>query len=109
MIFGVDIVEMAVLTAMGESISATVHKGISYFATHNLHSSRDGLYKEIVFSDELEKHIIRKCLYKKVGDEVHYFANAADALGIIFMKYDSEEQMAEFLANMNEHIQINLQ
>lgn len=108
MIFGIDVVEMAILTAMGEKISTEIHQGTSFYATHNLHSDRDGVYNGIVFSDNLEKHIIKKCIYKKSGDNVNYFANAADALGIIFMKYDSAEQMTEFLSHINDYYSVVL-
>lgn len=36
LIFDVDVVEMAVLTAMGEKINNEVHDGIPFYATHNL-------------------------------------------------------------------------
>ena len=108
MIFDVDVVEMAVLAAMGETICTEIHKGTPFYATHNLHSAKNGTYNDIVISEELEKHIIRKCIYKKAGDRVHYFANAADALGIVFMKFDNAEQMKYFLSNINQHIIIEV-
>lgn len=102
MIFGVDVVEMAVLTAMGEKIDGTVKEGAPFYATHNLHTDRNGIYKTIEFSTELEKKIIKKCLYKKAGDKVEYFDNAAKALGIIFLKFDNQEEMSEMLDNIND-------
>lgn len=101
LIFGVDVVEMAVLTSMGENIKNEVHKGTPFYATHNLHTSQTGLYKNIEFSYELEGFIIKKCLYKKIGDQVDYFDNAAKALGIIFMKFDNEYQMSNILSRIN--------
>ena len=106
MIFGVDVVEMAVLVAMGESIEEKINKGIPFYATHNLHTSQNGKYKTIEFSDELENKIIKKCLYKKAGDEVYYFDNAAKALGIIFMKFKSQEEMTRILANINKYYSV---
>lgn len=106
MIFGVDVVEMAVLVAMGEKIEEKINKGISFYATHNLHTSQNGKYKTIEFSDELENKIIKKCLYKKAGDEVYYFDNAAKALGIIFMKFKSQEEMTRILANINKYYSV---
>lgn len=106
MIFGVDVVEMAVLVAMGEKIEEKINKGIPFYATHNLHTSQNGKYKTIEFSDELENKIIKKCLYKKVGDEVYYFDNAAKALGIIFMKFKSQEEMTRILANINKYYSV---
>lgn len=106
MIFGVDVVEMAVLVAMGERIEEKINKGIPFYATHNLHTSQNGKYKTIEFSDELENKIIKKCLYKKAGDEVYYFDNAAKALGIIFMKFKSQEEMTRILANINKYYSV---
>lgn len=108
MIFGVDVVEMAVLSAMGESITADVKEGIPFFATHNLHTSKNGIYQEIIFSEKLEKKIIRKCLYKKEGDQVKYFDNAAKALGIIFMKFDNQCEMNDILRNINQYYEVVL-
>ena len=106
MIFGVDVVEMAVLVAMGEKIEEKINKGIPFYATHNLHTSQNGKYKTIEFSDELENKIIKKCLYKKAGEEVYYFDNAAKALGIIFMKFKSQEEMTRILANINKYYSV---
>lgn len=101
LIFGVDVVEMAVLTAMGETIENKVHKGIPYYATHNLHTNKNGVYKTIKFSKELEKRIIKKYLYKNIGDKIEYFDNAAKALGIIFMKFDNKLEMDNILNDVN--------
>lgn len=106
MIFDVDVVEMAVLSAMGQIINAKVKDGVPYYATHNLHSSKNGVYRTIEFDAELDKCIIKKCLYKKEGDEVNYFDNAAKALGIIFMKFDNQEDMSCILGSINEHYKV---
>lgn len=106
MIFGVDVVDMAILTAMGEDIDIQIQEGIPYHATHNLHTDQDGIYKDIEFSNEIEQKIIEKCLYKKRRDKVEYFDNAAKALGIIFMRFSSLEEMSSILENINEHYRV---
>lgn len=108
MIFGVNVVEMAVLTAMGEPITTDVKEGTPFFATHNLHTSKNGVYKGITFSKMLEKTIIQKCLYKKAGDKVEFFDNAAKALGIIFMKFEDQSEMNEILKNINKHYEVEV-
>ncbi|WP_295152362.1 acetyl-CoA carboxylase biotin carboxylase subunit family protein [uncultured Ruminococcus sp.] len=107
-IFGVDIVEMSVKCAMGEEISVVPQVKLPYCATYVLHSHKDGIYRDIVFSDMLEKHIFKKCLYDKQGDVVEHFDNAAKALGIIFLKFDSEQEMYDIMNNMNSHITVEL-
>ena len=104
MIYDIDIVEMSIKTAMGESINSEIKEGKLYYATHNLHSSKSGIYKEMEFSTEIEKFIIKKYLYKVSGDKVEYFDNAAKALGIVFMRFGSQEEMRNMLNGINNHI-----
>lgn len=108
MIFGADVVEMAVLSAMGERFSSEIKEGIPYFATHNLHSDRNGIYDSIEFSDELERYIVKKCLYKKSGDPVEYFDNAAKALGIIFLKFEDQKTTKYILDKINQLYRVKL-
>lgn len=109
MIFDTDVVEMAVKAAMGERLDCKeLQVAQGFFATHNLHSSQDGIYRTIEFDEKIEKHIVRKCLYKKEGDSVRYFDNAAKALGIIFMKFDNIEQMLEIIDHSEKWIKVVL-
>lgn len=103
-IFGIDVVEMTVQTAMGEMPNMTVNEPVLYYATHNLHAARNGIFNKIRYSEQIRHYIVRECLYKKPGDHVEYFDNAAKALGIVFFKFDNAENMAKILGNINEHI-----
>lgn len=108
MIFNCDVVEMSVRGAMGESVGSEIAAGIPYYATLNLHSSRKGVLERIEFSNELEKYIIRKNIYKKPGDDVNFFSNAANALGIVFFKFPDQGTMIYMEEHMNEHVRIVL-
>ncbi len=108
MIFGVDVVEMSVKIAMGESVENSIEEGIPYYATHNLHSVANGIFKEIRFSEEIEKNIVQKSVYKNPGDSVEYFDNASKALGIVFLKFENEEEMKQKLSEIENHIEIVL-
>lgn len=108
MIFGTDVVEMAVLAAMGEKVCPEIKEDIPYFATHNLHSDQNGIYESIEFSDELERYIVKKCFYKKSGDTVEYFDNAAKALGIIFLKFEDQKTMKYILDKINQLYRVKL-
>lgn len=107
--FGVNIAEMSVESAMGTTIKGNIHEPNGFYATHNLHSNKNGTYKEIDFSPEIEPYIYRKCLYKKSGDRVEYFDNASKCLGIIFFRFPDETAMKSVLEHINELITVELQ
>ena len=109
MIFNCDVVEMSIRAAMGESVGSEMGKGIRYYATLNLHSNRKGIFERIDFSPIIEQYIIRKNIYKNPGDDVNYFSNAANALGIIFFKFPDEHTMIEMEEHMNEHVKVVLE
>lgn len=108
MIFNCDVVEMSVKSAMGKHIHTEGIEGIPYYATLNLHSDRNGIFERIEVSPELEKYIIRKNVYKKPGEDINYFTNAAYALGIIFFKFPNQDTMIFMEEHMNEHVKIVL-
>ncbi len=109
MIFNCDVVEMSILAAMGQSVGSEMKKEELYYATLNLHSARKGIFKRIEFSPKIEQYIVRKKIYKEPGDDVNYFANAANALGIVFFKFPDQHTMIEMEEHMNEHVKIVLQ
>lgn len=106
MIFDVDLVEMSVKAAVGMPLCESENEGTPYYVTHNLHSAKGGIFQSVEFSDEIKPYIIKKCIYKKVGDQVEYFDDASKALGIIFLKFESEDQMMQILQDINQHITI---
>lgn len=105
-IFGADVVEMTVRAAMGEAPALKVNEAVPYFATHNLHTNKKGIFKKVVYSEKIRPYIIRENIYKKAGDPVEYFDNASKAIGIVFMKFDSHEAMHDILSDINDHISI---
>lgn len=108
--FGVNIAEMSVEAAMGTVIkSGNIHEPRGFYVTYNLHSNKDGIYKDVAFSPEIEPYIYRKCLYKKAGDSVEYFDNASKCLGIVFFKFPKEKIMRKTLDHINELITVEFQ
>lgn len=108
-IFGIDVVEMTVKAAMGEIPLLECSEAVPYYATHNLHTDKNGTFKGVWYSEEIKPYIIREAVYKKDGDSVEYFDNAAKAIGIVFFKFDTKENMAKILGRINEHIKIEVQ
>ncbi len=110
MIFGLNIVEMTIKVAMGEKKipCSTNQEKQDYYATYNLHTAQNGRFQGIRISAELSPYIIRQCIYKSKGDNVEYFDNAAKAIGIIFMHFNTEDKMYFYLNNIDKYISIDV-
>ena len=108
LIFGVDVVELTVRAAMGENVTLDCGSGEPCYATHNLHSSRNGTFDGVAYSNVLKPFILRQCVYKTPGDAVEYFDNAAKALGILFLKFSDIQTMEQILGDINAHVTIRL-
>lgn len=107
--FGVDIAKMSIQAAMGYHVEESLSIPSGCYATYNLHSDKSGVYYDIWFSTEIEKYIYRKCIYKKRGESVEFFDNAAKCLGIVFMKFPDEVTMNNIYMDIQRHIRIILQ
>ena len=106
MIFDCDEVEMSVRAAMGQSVSAAFRDEKRYFATLNLHCAQRGVFQGVRFSPEIQRYVRKVCVYKKPGEEVEYFRNASDSLGVVFFKFPNQEIMLEMEKNMNKYVKI---
>lgn len=110
MIFKADLVEMSVKAALGIPIDdSELYTGEGFYSTYNLHADKNGILQNIEFSDDLEKCIVQKCIYKKCGDTVEYFDNAAKALGVIFMKFETKTQQKIMLEEINKHVTVKVE
>lgn len=107
-IFNVDVIEMTLRGAIGDTEVPLISEGKPFYATYNIHSIRKGIYENIKFDDFLNPYIIQKKLYKKRGDLVEFFDNAAKVLGIVFFKFPSKEIMDYILKNIDKWIHVNL-
>lgn len=108
-IFNVDVVELTIRAAMGEQVTVPDTEGIPYYATHNLHALEAGSFESISFSETLSSYIVRSSIYKKPGDPVEFFDNAAKALGILFLKFPDQETMTGILETIHSHITVHLE
>lgn len=110
MITDTDVVVATIQSAMGaEEISITDSKEEGCYATHNIHSLKNGLFKSIEIDEELSSHIIQKNIYKKTGDSVEYFSDASKALGILFLNFDTSEEQEKILDGITELYEVILE
>lgn len=106
---GIDLVEANILCAMGETPERIdFDRPDRAYATHVLHSLESGIYKGIEIDKSLASHVYRTALYVQEGDRIEPFDGANRAVGIVFMEFDSLQQMNAKISRINNLIQVVL-
>ena len=108
---GIDLVSANVCAAMGKEpvdLAWSSYGPTSSFATHVVHSRKDGLLKEVSIPADIQKHIYRSVWYKSAGDAVQLFDGADKAVGILFLSFDNAEEMARVCRRLNDDIRVLL-
>jgi len=108
---GVDLVEYAILGAMGEKLSIPEYeldnKFYSYFAIHSYH---DGVLDSIIIDESFRaNHIVEDYTLVRRGDQVNAFVGANTTLGILIMQFNSMDEMLHCMDNPDEWITVKLQ
>ena len=110
--FGIDLVKANVQAAMGEApdfIRETVTPKSGCYMHYVLHSYEAGTFEGIEIAPSVKSNVYREAIYKHPGDKVEVFDGAGKALGILFLHFDTIEEMESFCNNHNQLIKIKLQ
>lgn len=105
----VDLIAATVETAMGnDNFVINCEDNDGYYATYNIHSSKEGHLLNISYKDEIKENIIKKIIYKNKGDSIQYFDSSSKAIGIVFLKFNNQKEQLNFMNNAEEFVEIKL-
>ena len=110
--FGIDLVRANVQAAMGvkpDFVDKSIKALPGCFMHYVLHSYEAGTFVGIEIDESIRKFVYRKVVYKKPGDKVEVFDGAGKAIGIVFLHFETADEMECFCENHNSLIKINLQ
>ena len=104
---GVDLIEAEVLKAVGEPLPHAIgmpqYDGC--YVNDIVHSLNAGIYQGITYDESFQKnHVISEAIYPSVGDHVEAFHGANNAIGSIFLRFSSREELNEILPFMSEKV-----
>lgn len=90
-----------------ENMHEPNYKG--HFAILVLHSDKTGIFQSVeIASKFIKEHVIEEELRIKEGDIVFSFTGANAALGTLFLRFDSREELAFALENQSTWLKINV-
>ena len=79
------------------------------FAILVLHSEIEGIYNGITIDNDFRnKHIIEEEIRVSLGDKVSSFSSANAALGTLFLRFETREELATALENQDKWLKIKL-
>jgi biotin carboxylase len=81
-----------------------IQKG--FYSRHCIMGKRNGIINDVIYDESIQKNIIDKFLWWEKGDNIKHFMTYK--AGIIFLKYDSEEDMKLKTLHINDLIKIDL-
>lgn len=110
--YGIDLVKANIQAAMGvkpDFVGKSVEALPGCYMHYVLHSYESGTFSSIEINESIRKFVYREVIYKKPGDNVEVFDGAGKALGIVFLHFETIEEMEYFCNNHNKLIKINIQ
>ena len=107
---GVDLITNAVRAAVGEEVVGVEQKTYQgYWAEVVLHADRDGCFNGLEMDDEFRnKHVKEVDLWVEKGDTVSAFRGANDAIGTLVVRFDTDDELQEFIKRGKDKYQIVL-
>lgn len=109
MVTGVDLIKATVETALGNrDINVHYVPKKEYYATYTIHSSNEGKLAGILFENEIKENIVEKYFFKEKGSTIDIFNAGNKALGFVFLKFKSMEELECKMERMNQYIKVQL-
>jgi hypothetical protein len=103
---GQDIVMATVKAALGEKVNIQKAQIDGYWADVILHTPISGKFVGIELSDEIQPNVKDIVPYKEKGQEVFGFTAANEAIGSLFLRFDTMKQLSEVVDNLQDYIRI---
>ena len=104
----VDIIDAEVVKAVGETpvgIHEPNYKG--HYAIFVLHSDKSGIFRGIAVDEDFRKeHVVEEEIRIQKGDRIEPFTGANTAIGTLFLRFSSHEEMMDLMGRRKEWIRI---
>ena len=69
---------------------------------------KDGQFEGVSISNKIRSNVYRREIYKKTGDLVESFDGAGKAVGILFLRFDTEIELQYFCSNHEKLVAVEL-
>lgn len=105
---GVDLITTIVRAAVGDPIDEVKQKPyVGLWADVILHSEKAGKFVRLDIDEEVrKKYVYEEDLWVKPGDYIESFNGANNTIGLVFFKFDTEENREKYITNQDEWLHV---
>ena len=104
---GVDLITAAVRAAVGDRVEDVVQKPYNgHWAEVILHADKDGVFQALDIVSEMKDKVVEEDLWVTMGDQVETFNGANNAIGTLVLKFETEEELVQALANQSSWLKV---
>lgn len=104
---GIEYASWIVKAATGLDCSGLSHTEPSgYFSRHCVMSDRPGIVKDVNYHDSIKNNVIEQFMWWKPGDEIN--DEMTSKLGIVFLQFNSMDEMLDKTERMQDLIKVTL-
>lgn len=103
----VDLITACTRAAVGDSVENVQNAPLDgYWAEVILHADRDGVFKELSVSKEIEQYVVEKDLWVKNGDHVEAFNGANNAIGTLVLKFNDSALQERVVSELSKYVNV---
>lgn len=104
---GVDLITAAVRAAVGDRVEDVAQKTYNgHWAEVILHADKDGVFQRLDIVPEMKDKVVEEDLWVTMGDQVEAFNGANNAIGTLVLKFETEEELVQALANQSSWLKV---
>ena len=105
---GIDLIEAEVCKAVGDEVSGiTMPHYDGFYVNYIVHSNQDGIFVASSIDEEFQKqHVIEAEIRVNPGDHVDTFKGANNAIGTLFLHFDTWEELEQAITNQKDWLKV---
>lgn len=99
---GVDMITAITRAIVGDDPGTIEQKPYNgHWAEVIIHADKDGEFAGLLIEPTFHSKVVEKDLWVKIGDRVHRFEGANDAIGTLIIRFDSTEELEKAITNQS--------
>lgn len=103
---GQDLVIASINAALGNEVSISKAEYDGYWANIILHAPMSSIFEGVHIDEKMRQNVKDQLLYKHKGEHVSGFQAANEAVGSLFMRFETREEMEQAITHQSEWLTI---